>query len=79
MDRFPFALDLGSLGVSSHINIGSLPEEPVPGLVRKLMRMGSKFQKKLSVPDVIVYNYNAKVRVVILRYAQWCCISCFVF
>ena len=65
MDRFPFGLDLGYLDVSSHINISSLPEGPVPGLVGKLMRMGSKFKKKLSVPDVIVYDYNAKVRVVI--------------
>ena len=43
MDRFPFGLDLDSLDVSSHINISSLPEGPVPGLVGKLMRMGSKF------------------------------------
>ena len=59
MDRFPFGLDLGSLDVSSHINISSLPEGPVPGLVGKLMRMGSKFKR--SVPDVIVYDCNSKV------------------
>ena len=47
---------LASLDVSSHINISSLPEGPVPGLVGKLMRMGSKFKKKLNVPDVIVYD-----------------------
>ena len=64
--RFPFGMDLGSLGVSSNINIGSLPEEPVPGLNRKLMTMGTKFQQqKLSIPDVIVYDHNTKVRLVI--------------
>ena len=55
----------GDEGVSSNIDVGSLPEEPVPGLKKKLITLGSKFRKKLSIPDVIVYDKSTKVLLVV--------------
>ena len=61
-------LDFGPVDVSpyscSPVNIYTLPEGP-PGHVEKLLNISTKFRRKLSVPDVVVYDSTRKVHIVI--------------
>ena len=59
--------DFGPLVISSYcspVSIHTLPEGP-PGHIEKLLNISTKFRKKISVPDVVVYDSTGKVLIVI--------------